>query len=145
MPASTTDLDVLAGNLRSVLGPLARRLRQQSSDPLTATQVSVLGSIHRNGPVSLGDVAALEHLSPPTISKVVGVLEDLGFVGRVRDRTDRRVWLVQTSQRGERWIEQGRARRDAWLAERLAELAPDEVAVLAAATPILERLTGEAP
>lgn len=143
-PTPPPDPTSLAAELRSILAPLARQLRQQSSDPLTATQVSVLGSIHRNGPVSLGDVAALEQLSPPMISKVVGALEERGFVERVRDVTDRRVWLVEVSPLGVKWIEQGRARRDAWLAERLARLTTGEAAALAAAAPLLRRLTEEA-
>ena len=145
MTRSTTDISELAARLRSTLGPLSRQLRQQSSDPLTATQVSVLGTIHHHGPLSLGEVAAREQLSPPMISKVVAALEELGFIERVQDRNDRRVWLVESSPPGQEWIERGRARRDAWLAEHLAALSPDELAALAAALPALERLTGDTP
>lgn len=145
MTRTTTDHSALAARLRTVLGPLSRQLRQQSSDPLTATQVSVLGSIHHHGPLSLGEVAHREQLSPPMISKVVAALEELGFVERVQDSDDRRVWLVESSPAGRDWIELGRARRDAWLAERLAALSPDELAALSAAVPALETLVGELP
>lgn len=134
---------VLAARLRAVLGPLARELRQQSSESLSATQVSVLGSIHRHGPLPLGELATRERLSPPRISKVVDGLEEAGFVKRTRGRTDRRVWLVSTTPEAGRWIEQGRARRDAWLAERLVEMRDDELEALADAIPVLERLLGE--
>jgi DNA-binding transcriptional ArsR family regulator len=86
------DLDevALAARLRAVLGPLSRELRQQSSEPLTATQVSVLASIYRHGPMPLGELASRERLSPPRISKVVDSLEVAGFVERTRDQADRR-------------------------------------------------------
>lgn len=137
------DIDALAARLRTVLGPLSRELRQQASGPLTATQISVLGSIHRHGPLSLGDVAAREQLSPPTISKVVDALEKIGYVERVRDTDDRRVWLVESTDAGHQWVVEGRARRDAWLAQRLAALDPADLAALAAAAPALEQLTEE--
>lgn len=145
LPSRADRLDALAAELRAVLGPLSRQLRQQPSDPLTATQVSVLASIHAHGPISLGDVAALERLSPPMITKVVRALDGVGFVERVRDPADRRICLVRVSARGNEWIEHGRARRDAWLAERLAALPPADAAALATAAPILGRLTSDLP
>lgn len=145
-PRSATDppseVDTLSARLRAVLGPLSRELRQQASDPLTATQVSVLVTIHRHGPMPLGDVATRERLSPPMISKVVDALEQAGFVERTRDRDDRRVWLVSATETADSWMEQGRARRDAWLAERLAQMDEGERRTLAEAVPLLERLTG---
>lgn len=137
------EVEVLAARLRALLGPLSRELRQQSSDPLTATQISVLGSIHRAGPLTLGEVATRERLSPPMISKVVDALESEGFVERERDRDDRRVVLVRATPTADRWIEQGRARRDAWLAERLMSLDDEERSALAAALPAFEHLVGE--
>ncbi len=122
---------------------MSRELRQQSSGPLTATQVSVLGSIHRHGPLTLGDVAARERLSPPMISKVVDALEEAGFVERERDTQDRRVWRVRATVVADDWIEQNRARRDAWLAERLAALDDSERRAVADAVPALERIVGE--
>lgn len=142
-PPDDHDIAALAAQLRTVLGPLSRALRQQASGPLTATQISVLGSIHRYGPLSLGDVAAREQLSPPTISKVVDALDKIGYVERLRDTDDRRVWLVETTDAGHEWMVEGRARRDAWLAERLAALDPADLAALAAAAPALEHLTEE--
>lgn len=139
----SADDTALAARLRAVLGPLARELRQQSSGPLTATQVSVLGTIHRHGPLTLGDVAARERLSPPMISKVVDALEQSGFVERERDDQDRRVWRVRATPVADDWIDQNRARRDAWLAERLAALDGAERAAVAAAVPALERIVGE--
>lgn len=65
----------VAAQLRSVVVPLARLLRQQTGGLLTATQGSVLGTVARHGPLNVSDLAAREQLSLPMISKVVAALE----------------------------------------------------------------------
>ena len=141
---SVAELEWVA-RLRMVMVPLVRQLRQYGAEPLTPTQLSVLGSIDRCGPLSLGDLAARERLSPPMISKVVVALEDHGFVERLTATSDRRVCLVQTSPKGAQWVEDGRDRRNRWLATRVAQLDRDDRAALSAAIEPLERLleTGE--
>lgn len=129
--------------LRVAIVLLVRQLRQHAVGSFTPTQLSVLGSIHRHGPLSLGDVAVHEHLSLPTISKVVAALEADGVVERLSDDRDRRVCLVATTPSGALWIEDTRARRDAWLAARLAGLPAADQALLAAAVPVIERLIDE--
>lgn len=142
-PEASSPIPALAGRLRAVLAPLSRQLRQQSSDSLSATEISVLGTIRRHGPIALGGVAYLEHLSPSRISKVVESLEAHGFVGRSQDPDDRRVWLVSATPEAESWIEQGRAKRDAWLADRLVRLSEEEIATLTAAVDVLERIVAQ--
>lgn len=132
-----------AGRLRAAVAPLERQLRQETAGPYTPTQLSVIGAISRHGPIPLGELAARERLSPPTISKIVASLEDAGIVGRLPDRDDRRVCRVAITTAGSRWIKQSRARRNEWLAERIAMLSPPERAAIAAALPVLERLLGE--
>lgn len=130
----------LAAALRASLVPLGREFRRVDDGRLTPTQLSVLGSIMRNGPVSIGRLAELERLSPPTVSKVIVTLEDEHLVVRVHNRQDRRVCQVAVSDAGQAWIAAGRAERNAVLAARLAVLSDHDRAVLEAATPILERL-----
>lgn len=145
MPSVTVDPLVLewASRLRLTVVPLARQLRQQTAEAFTPTQLSVIGTIHRHGPISLGDLAARERLSPPTISKVVAAIEAEGVIERIPDPEDRRVCRVRVTRSGERWIERSRAARNEWLAERIAALAPAERAALAAAVPVLERLVDD--
>lgn len=130
-----------AATLRSVVVLLNRTLRQQTAG-LTATQASVLGSIVRHGPLRLTELAELERLSGPMISKVVAGLEGDGLVERVRDPADGRAFLVQVSVAGGQWLLESRDRRDRRLAEGLAGLDDDEFAAIVAALPALARLAG---
>jgi DNA-binding MarR family transcriptional regulator len=134
----------LAATLRLAIAPLERQLRQQRADQFTPTQLSVIGAIFRHGPITIGDLAAQERLSPPTISRVVVVLEEHGLIERISDREDRRICRVAITASGRHWIDEGRARRNAWLAARISRLGPADRAALALAVPVLERLVDEA-
>jgi len=131
----------LAVRMRLTLMPLSRKLRQQSTMRFTPTQLSVIGSIRERGPISVGQIAAEEHLSPPTISKAIAYLEEQDIVERVQDDNDRRIYHVHMTSAGEKWLEQTRTQRDDWLAEQIAGLTAREQAQLAAALPVLQRLT----
>lgn len=132
----------LAAALRASVIPLSRALRRTDTE-LTPTQVSVLGTIYRNEPTSMGALAEHERLSLAMISRVVTSLVDQGLVDRASHPHDRRICLVQVSDAGHRWIDETLARRNAWLAERLDRLAADQRRTLADAVPLLELLIGD--
>jgi len=125
--------------LRLALLRVARRLRQNASG-MTQSQLSALTSVQRDGPLTIGQLAAIENVQPPSVSRIVGALEGEGWVARVADPTDGRVALVTTTDAGDRQLAQLRADRDAWLARRLDGLDPDDVATLFGAIGALERL-----
>lgn len=131
----------LADRLGHAAMRLARQLRQQDEGALTPTMRAALGSISREGPLTLGELAAVEQVAPPTITKVVGKLEDAGLVERDIDAADRRICRVSLSGAGQRWMDEDRVRRRVWLTERVEELDVDEVGRLADAVEIIERLT----
>jgi DNA-binding MarR family transcriptional regulator len=120
-----------------------RQLRHQTQGPFTATDLSVLGATLRYGPIPLSELAAREHLSLPTISKVASKLEKAGLVKRVLDAEDRRIVRVNITPAGERLIHDGRNRRNKWLADCMSSLDPDELDALQAAIPVLERMLGD--
>lgn len=132
----------MAARLRLSATRLARRLRQQSDTGLTPTQLSALAAVERHGPVTLGDLAQHERVAPPTVTKVVAKLEADGFLTRQADPDDRRSTLVAATRSGRRLLEGTRTRKDAWLAERIASLGPDEQARLDQALDVLDELTG---
>ena len=150
MPRSTASSaaavdDDVAAQLRLSVTRLARLLRQQDESGLTPTMATALAAIGREGPLTLGELAALEQVAPPTITKVIGKLESAGLVDRIPDPTDRRVCRVVLSARGRRQLDTNRSRRTAWLADRLAALDPDDRARLASALGAIEHLTTAPP
>jgi DNA-binding MarR family transcriptional regulator len=142
-PVTEGDVDRLADGVRTTVTRLSRELRQQAATSMTATQLSVLGSIHRAGSISLGELAGRERLSAPMISKVVASLEDQDLIERSTDEHDRRVCLVRVSRAGRRWIDRELARSNARIADRLQALTARERAAVAAALPLLDRLAGD--
>jgi DNA-binding MarR family transcriptional regulator len=137
----SSDPVAIAGRLRHSVFRLARLLRQQDDSGHPPALLTALAVIEREGPLTLGDLAAQEQVSPPTITKVVDTLEARGFVERIRDANDRRVWRVTATARGRRQLEASRSRRTEWLARQLRDLTVDDCARLAAALDVLETLT----
>lgn len=131
--------------LRLALLRTARRLRQEIQAGVTTSQLSALAVIEREGPVTLGELASLERVQPPTITRTVAALEAAGYVARVPHETDRRVTRVQVTAAGNRELDRIRSERDAWLAQRIARLSPADVHRLTDALPVLERLLETEP
>jgi DNA-binding MarR family transcriptional regulator len=142
MPISDALLDDtdLAARLRLAVTRLARRLRQQAEGEATPSQVSALASVERLGPITLGQLAAVERVQPPSMTRIVSGLEEAGFVSRQVDPKDRRVARVETTVAGQRFLERTRSRKNAYLAARVRTLDSDDRAVLARAATLLERL-----
>lgn len=131
----------LSSALRLSVMRLARRLRsERAHSDLTLTQLSVLATLDRHGPLTPRELAVHEKVQPPSMTRVVASVETRGLVTRTRHPTDRRQLLVALTAAGSRLLREDRRRRDAWLAQRLTELSAEERAVLRAATPILDRL-----
>jgi DNA-binding MarR family transcriptional regulator len=132
----------LAAALRISVARLTRRLRSER-DPrneLSIGQLSVLGVLFRDGACSIGELAAQERVQPPSMTRTVNCLEEAGYVVRRAHETDRRQVVIELAEKGMATLESDRRRRDAWLAQRLRELTPEERSVLRKAAPILERL-----
>ena len=132
----------LASALRISVARLSRRLRHEH-DPeneLSVGQLSVLGALFRNGPRSVGELAALERVQPPSMTRTVNGLEEAGFVVCRKHDTDGRQSVIALAPKGEATLTADRKRRDAWLAQRLRELTPEERSVLRQAAPLIERL-----
>ncbi len=119
---------------------LARRLRQERRTDLTATQLSALGTIRRHGPMTAGALAVYERVQPPSITRTVNCLSELGLLRREPDPSDGRQVILHLSARGEELLAAERRRRDAWLAQRLRELDPADKDILRRAAEILEGL-----
>src|SRR6266550_2565294 len=134
----------LASRLRLAVMRLARRLRQQADGEVTPSQISALSSVDRLGPLTLGELSSVERVRPPTMTRIVSGLEDVQLVTRARDPHDRRIARVGLTRRGQRFVEQSRTRKDAYLAARLRSMTPVELTTLDRAGSILERVMEDA-
>jgi len=124
----------VANQLRPVLLRLARELRKETESlGVTSRQVTLLWLIKASPGLSLRELAAEERISAPALSGHVDRLEKAGLIERVRDADDRRRVGLTLTEAGMRLLRRVRARRTSWLAERLRELEPDEVAAIEAA------------
>jgi DNA-binding MarR family transcriptional regulator len=132
-----------AERLRHGVNRLARLMRHQDDGDLGATSTAALATVRKRGPVTLGELAACEQVSPPTMTKVVEKLESRGFVTRRVDPDDRRVARVTVTTAGTRYLDRTRARRTAWLAARLGELDAEQRAQLTSTIELLEAIIGE--
>ena len=136
------DPGVVAERLRHATSRLARRLRQEAGSGLTPSQQAALATIGGRGPLSLGALADEEQITPPSATKLVDKLEAAGLVERRADPGDRRVAQVALTRQGRTTLDALRARKTAWLAQRLAEVDVLDLARLADAVDVLERLAG---
>jgi DNA-binding MarR family transcriptional regulator len=88
-----------------------------------------------------GELADHEKVQPPSMTRVIAVLEERSLVMRAPHASDRRQVMLTVTDQGKEVVQQSRRLRDAWLARRLRELTPEERAKLRAAAPILEKLS----
>ena len=130
----------LAARLRMAVTRLHRRLRQQAAGGLTPSQASALVGVEHLGSPTLGDLAARESVQPPTMTKVVGALEELGYVTRVTDPSDRRVARLTITPAGSTNLREIRSLKTAFLADRLHRLEPADRLALDHLTDLLEYL-----
>jgi DNA-binding MarR family transcriptional regulator len=137
-PATDTEL---AAALRVAVGRLARRLRRErASVDLSFSQLAALGTLDRHGPLTPGELATHEKVQPPSMTRTIARLEERGLVARTPHPTDRRQALVALTKQGAALLKEDRRRREEWLARRLRELPPDDLAVLRAAMRVLDTL-----
>lgn len=136
-----------AARLRLAIVRTARRLRQEAggADGLSPTLTAALASIDRHGPLTPSELAERERVKRPTVTRAIAALEQRGLVSRSPDPSDGRGFLVAITPAGRTLMRGLRTRKNAYLAERLGELDPDEGATLERAAAILERMIDREP
>jgi len=138
--ASGSELTELAARLRLAITRTARRLRQEASVDLSPSQTAALATIERHGPLTPSELALAERVQRPTMTRIVARLEEADLVERTADPVDGRSFVVSATPEGKRLMTKLRSRKNAFLARRLRGLDGDDVAALARAAEILERL-----
>ena len=143
MPTADLRTDAgLASELRAGVMRLRRRLavERHPDNDLSIGQMVVLGLLVRLGDQTVGDLARVERVQPPSMTRTVNCLESEGYVARRPHESDGRQVVVAITETGRAAVLADRQRRDAWLARQLGSLTPAERATLRDAAPILARL-----
>jgi len=128
-------------DLRAAVMRLSRRLRNQRVDEsLSPTEMSVLATLARCGSATPGELARKEHVQPPSMTRIVAMLEAKGLVRRDPHPDDRRQVVVSRTEEAAAILAESRTRRNAWLAELAEGLTDEERAIMRLAAPVLDKL-----
>jgi DNA-binding MarR family transcriptional regulator len=143
--ADSGDSAIDVTRLRVAIARLSRRLRRHELAGLTPTQLAALSTVERSGPLRLGDLAAAEGIAPSTLTRLVSVLEELGYVQRDADPRDARASTLAITSKGHEVLENLREEGTALLTESLRLLTAEQKAALSTALPVLEQLADTDP
>ncbi|MGW2094491.1 MarR family winged helix-turn-helix transcriptional regulator [Promicromonospora sukumoe] len=120
---------------------MSRRLRAERGEAdLPEGQFGILTVLHKHGEMSPGSLAEHERVRPPSMTRAVNTLAELGLVEKVEHPTDKRQVVVRLTAAGEREVAETRRRRDAWLTKQLSTLTVEEREILAGASELLIRI-----
>jgi len=142
MPSKISkDSQIIADEIHSAAIHLLRKLRREDSQSgLNSPRLSALSVIVFAGPVTLGDLAAAEQVRPPTMTRIVDALAELGFVIRSRNAKDGRSTYITATPAGRNLLMKGRERRVRALAAQIAQLKAEQRATLQDAARILKEV-----
>ena len=133
--------DELARTLREAIQRLNRRIRQtRAVGDLSFSQLSALTSLQLAGALTPRELADVERVQPPTMTKIVGKLEDRGLVVRTPHPTDGRQVILAPTEQGRAMYAQFERVRNEWLAEQLATLSGEDRDVLVRAAEIMQQV-----
>lgn len=124
---------------------VSRRLRRHQFAGLTPTQLSALSTVEKAGPLRLGDLAAAEGIAPSTLTRIVTVLEEAGYVERCSVPEDARAAAMVITTAGRAVLARVREEITKALTGMLLDLTPEQQAAIALALPALEQLAGPDP
>jgi DNA-binding MarR family transcriptional regulator len=138
--AARLDPAVVADRLHSAAIHLLRRVqRVDEASGLGPAKLSALSVVVFRGPLSLGELAAAEQVRPPTMTRIVDGLQELGLVRKESPSEDRRRIRISATQLGRKVLDDARRRRIGLLVERLRELPDEDVALLERAAELMEQ------
>ena len=140
--AHNPSLAHLANDLRLACMRISRRVRFESTQDVAPHQFSVMARLEDNA-LTPRELAAIECVSPPSMTRTVAGLVELGVVTRTDDPLDGRQVFISLTAQGGSLLSETRRRRDAWMASRLKGISVDEREVLVKATAILTRIASE--
>lgn len=128
---------VLASDLSRAAVRLSRMLRSKQISSISPPQISALAGLHTLGPMTPGALAQYERVKPPSMTRVLGLLEGAGLVERSKHPSDGRQVIVTISPLGEELLVTEGSTRERWLRGKIEQLPADEQQTLRTAVRIL--------
>src|SRR6201995_4235976 len=117
----------LASDLSLAVMRLSRQLRfRRPQSPFSLSHLSALATLAPYGPMTPGALAIRERVRPPSMTRVIASLADLGFVDRAPHPVDGRQVLVSVSESGAELVKAARRARQEWLAGRRRTVGRDK-------------------
>lgn len=107
---------------------------------IAPAQLSALSVLVFHGPATLGELAAIEQVKPPTMSRIVQNLVEQHLVARKNEASDRRAVRLSATSKGRKLLLAGRDRRVRALVERLGSLNESDRATLRRAARLLAQI-----
>jgi DNA-binding MarR family transcriptional regulator len=134
-------LEDVADRTHSAAIHLLRWMRAVDDETgLSPSRLSALSVVVFAGPLTLGELAAAEGVTPPTMTRLVGGLESGGLVRRDPDLEDRRAVRIRATARGRALLYKGRSRRVDRLVARMRSLDAKEIRAMATAAEVIDRI-----
>ena len=131
----------VADRLHSAAIHLLRRLRvEDEALGISAPRLSALSVLVFAGPKRIGELARIEQVEPPTMTRLVDGLVRDGLAVREPDPQDARAVRVRATATGARTLRRGRAKRLDALTDTLSSLSPADLAALGRGVEVLERI-----
>jgi DNA-binding MarR family transcriptional regulator len=144
MATRTTDTSITdtASQLRDAIVRTSRQLRQEAATEadLSPATTAALATINRSGPLTPSELAELERVKRPTMTRTLACLEREGLIERTPEPADGRSFVVVVNEVGRERLARLRRRKSAYLARRLRKLDPEDLATIARAAELLERM-----
>jgi len=135
------DLRVLGEDLVSTSARLVRWAPKEGFR-LSLAASRILVRLLDHGPCRIGDLAAQERSSQPTVTNHVKRLEALGLVARRPDPSDARAWMIELTDAGRSELDAMRSALGTGLEPLLAKLSPADLQALRAGIDAVHRLMG---
>ena len=140
--SSDARVSALAADLRTSIGQLRRRLREQAQrGDLSGSQRAVIGLLAQDGSATVTTLARAERMRPQSMGATIATLETAGLLRGAPDPSDGRQTILSLTDVGRAWIAADRAAREDWLSRAIeSSLSPKEQGELARALALIRRL-----
>lgn len=140
----SADVQVLASDLSLAVVRLTRHLRgRRTESQISLTQLSALSTLRRDGPMTPGVLAVRERVQPPSMTRVIASLSELGLVERTPHPRDRRQVIVSPTSAGRSLVDDENNAREAWMTDQLNDLPEHQLKVLRDAVGIINTIVND--